>query len=66
MNKVKTRKSIVKRFRFTKNGKVLRRRAFTSHLNEKRSSKKRRRQSRAVEVTGFYAKKLKKAVGLNK
>lgn len=41
----------------------MRRRAFTSHLNEKRSSKKRRRQSRPVEVTGFYAKKLKKALG---
>lgn len=63
MNKVKTRKSVSKRFRITKTGKVMRRRAFTSHLNEKRSSKKRRRQSRPVEVTGFYAKKLKKALG---
>lgn len=62
--KQKTRKSAVKRFKVTKGGKILRRRAFTSHLNEKRSSKKRRAQGRPVEVTGFYKKKLKKALGL--
>lgn len=60
----KTRKSAVKRFKITKGGKVLRRRAFTSHLNEKRSSKKRRAQKRPVAVAEVYAKKVKKALGL--
>jgi len=41
-------------------------RSFGSHLNVKRSSKKRRAQGRPVEVTGAYAKKLKKALGLRK
>ena len=64
MPKIKTRKSATKRFKVTKTGKILRKVAFSSHLNVKRSSKKRRRQNRPVEVTGFYAKKLKKALGI--
>jgi large subunit ribosomal protein L35 len=64
--KQKTRKSAVKRFKVTKTGKILRRRAFTSHLNVKRSSKKRRAQSRPVEITGFYARKLRAAMGIRK
>ena len=64
--KQKTRKSAAKRFKITKTGKILRARAFSSHLNEKRSSKKRRAQRRPVEVKGFYAKKLRKAMGLRK
>ncbi|OGM71065.1 50S ribosomal protein L35 [Candidatus Woesebacteria bacterium RIFCSPLOWO2_01_FULL_44_24b] len=66
MPKQKTRKSAAKRFKVTKRGKILRGRAFTSHLNVKRSSKKRRAQGRPVEVKGFYAKKLRKGMGLRK
>ncbi len=64
--KIKTKKSATKRFKITAGGKIMRKRAFTSHLNVKRSSKKRRAQNRPVEVGGFYAKKLKKALGLKK
>ena len=64
--KQKTRKSATKRFKITATGKILRGRAFTSHLNVKRSSKKRRAQNRPVEVTGFYKKKLVKALGIKK
>ena len=64
--KQKTRKSATKRFKVTGTGKILRGRAFTSHLNVKRSAKKRRAQNRPVEVTGFYKKKLVKALGLRK
>lgn len=64
--KQKTRKSATKRFKVTSTGKIFRGRAFTSHLNVKRSSKKRRAQGRPVEVTGFYKKKLVKALGLKK
>ena len=66
MPKMKTRKSATRRFKITKTGKILRRRGFRSHLNVKRSGQKRREQNRPVEVTGFYAKKLKKALGLKK
>lgn len=64
MSKIKTKKSATKRFKITKTGKIFRRQSFTSHLNVKRSSKKRRRQSRPVEVTGSYAKRLRKALGI--
>ena len=63
-NKMKTRKSAVKRFKITKTGKILRRQSFTSHLNVKRSGRKRRRQNRPIEVTGSYAKRLRKALGI--
>lgn len=64
MPKIKTKKSATKRFKITKTGKIMRRQSFARHLNVKRSSKKRRMQSRLVEVTGFYAKKLRKALGI--
>jgi large subunit ribosomal protein L35 len=64
MYKQKTRKSASRRFKITKTGKILRGRAFTSHLNVKRSGKKRLAQKRPVLVTGAYAKKLKKAMGI--
>ena len=63
MPKQKTRKSVTRRFKVTRTGKVLRRRGFSSHLNEKRSSKKRRKDRKPAEVTGFYAKKIKKSLG---
>lgn len=65
-NKQKTRKSIVKRFKITKRGKVLRRQAFSGHLNTKKSRKRKRRLKRIVKVEGFYAKKLKKRMGVKK
>lgn len=64
--KMKTKKSAVKRFKITKTGKILRGSSFSSHLNVKRSSKKRRKQRRPIEVTGSYAKRLKKALGIRK
>lgn len=64
--KMKTKKSAAKRFKITKTGKILRGSAFGSHLNVKRSSKKRRKQRKPIEVTGSYAKRLKKALGVKK
>lgn len=66
MPKAKIRKSITKRFKITKNGKILRRRSFSRHLRSKKSRAKKMAQKRPVEVTGFYAKKLRKALGLTK
>ena len=61
--KQKTKKSITKRFKITKNGKVLRRKAFRGHLNEKQSSKKRRKLRRTVATDPVRAKKIKKVLG---
>lgn len=40
--KLKTRSSAVKRFQLTKTGKILHRKAFSGHLLEKKSSKRKR------------------------
>ncbi|MBU0572241.1 50S ribosomal protein L35 [Patescibacteria group bacterium] len=63
MPKQKTRKSITKRFRVTKTGKVMRRRSFARHLNEKKSSSRKRALRRTVETKKSYAKRIKKALG---
>lgn len=42
MPKLKTNRSANKRYRITKNGKVIRKKAFKSHILEKKSAKKKR------------------------
>ena len=42
MPKLKTRKSAAKRFKKTKNGKVLHHRAYAGHLKTAKSAKRRR------------------------
>lgn len=64
MPKQKTRKSLVRRFRVTKTGKVLRRQSFKRHLNVKKSAKRKRRLGRIISTSPVYAKKIKKAMGL--
>ena len=60
MPKQKTRKSISKRFKVTKTGKVLRRGSAIRHLRVKKSKSRIRRQKVTQYVTGKRAKKLKK------
>jgi large subunit ribosomal protein L35 len=63
MTKNKTRKSISKRFRITKKGKVLRRQGFKRHLNVKKSASRKRRLKRIVQTDKTFAKKIRKATG---
>lgn len=63
MPKLKVRKSLLKRFRITKNGKILRRGAFTGHLKASKSKKRLRNLKKTKQMTGFFAKKLRKAMG---
>ena len=63
MSKRKVRKSITNRFKITKNGKVMRRQGFRRHLKNSKSSKQLTNLKRVVELKGYYAKKVKKAVG---
>jgi len=60
MPKLKTRKSIAKRFKFTKGGKILRRRAFKGHLLSKKSSKRKRSLSRPDLVSRTEREKIKR------
>ena len=50
MPKMKTSSAAKKRFRLTAAGKVLRRRAFRTHLLEHKSAKRRRVKRRAKEM----------------
>lgn len=60
MPKLKTRKSIAKRFKFTKRGKILRRKAFKSHLLLKKSSKRKRSLRRPDLVSKTEREKIKR------
>ncbi|MBV9099735.1 MAG: 50S ribosomal protein L35 [Candidatus Dormibacteraeota bacterium] len=50
MPKIRTHRGAKKRFRITSTGKVMRRKAFRSHLLEKKSSKRKRQYRKQHEV----------------
>jgi large subunit ribosomal protein L35 len=58
----KTRKSITKRFKFTKTGKVLRRPTGQDHLLSKKSGQYKRNLKKWIEVPYSEAKKIKKLI----
>jgi large subunit ribosomal protein L35 len=62
-NKMKTRKSAAKRFKITKNGKVLRRGHGMRHLRSNKSKKQLRHLKQVKKVKGAFAKKIKQMVG---
>lgn len=57
---LKTNKSTKKRFKITKNGKVLFRPAGIGHFQAKKSRNQKRRNQGYVELTGPLAKQVKK------
>lgn len=61
--KQKTKKSVTKRFKVTKTGKVMRRQGFRRHLNAKKSKKRKRRLKGKVVTKKVHAKKIKKVLG---
>ena len=62
-NKQKTKKSVSRRFKVTKTGKVMRRQGFKGHLNVKKSSKRKRRLTGNVVTKKSHAKKIRKILG---
>ncbi len=60
MPKVKTNKSASKRFNITKNGKLLRKKAYNRHLKTTKSAKKKRHLRRTDVVAPVEAKRIKK------
>lgn len=60
MSKQKTRKSLVKRFKITKTGKIMRRASGQDHLRGKKSGKAIRSTRKWVEVEKSMAQKIKK------
>jgi large subunit ribosomal protein L35 len=63
MPKQKTHRGAAKRITITGSGKIRRRKAFRSHLLEKKSSKRTRRLGRIVEVTGGDKKHVERLLG---
>jgi large subunit ribosomal protein L35 len=63
---MKSHSGAKKRFKLTANGKVRGRHAFSSHILEKKSPKRKRGFRRPVELTGADAKRIKKLLGETK
>lgn len=62
--KQKTRSGVAKRFKITATGKVLRRSQNMRHRRRIKSKKAIRAYRVPVEVTGTWAKKIKRMLGL--
>ena len=64
MPKMKTHRGAAKRFQVTGTGKIVRRKAFRSHLLEKKPSTRTRRLAREAEVAGGDRAQVKRLLGL--
>ena len=63
MPKMKTHSGAKKRFRKTARGKRRGRRAYSSHMLEKKSPKRKRRMSRPVEIAPADRKRVRDLLG---
>ena len=61
--KKKIKKSIAKRFKITKNGKVMFEHQYGSHKKLNKSKRRIRRIKEPAEITGKFAKNIKKMLG---
>jgi large subunit ribosomal protein L35 len=66
MPKMKTHSGAKKRFKKTASGKLRGRRAFSSHILEKKSPKRKRRMAKPVDISGNDAKRVRTLLGGNK
>ena len=66
MPKMKTHSGAKKRFRTTGTGKVKGRHAFTSHILEKKSPKRKRRLGQDAILSDHDAPRVKKLLGVGK
>jgi large subunit ribosomal protein L35 len=63
MPKMKTHSGAKKRFKLTAKGKVRGRRAYSTHILEKKSPKRKRRQSRPSWIAEADEKRVKTLLG---
>jgi large subunit ribosomal protein L35 len=64
MPKQKTHRGAAKRFRVTRNGKILRRKAYMNHILEKKSPKRKRSLNRTAQLRGGNKAHVKKQLGI--
>ncbi len=60
--KLKTKKSLLKRVKITKTGKILRKKAGKSHLLSSKTAKRKRKLRKATLISKAYRKMAKKAL----
>ena len=63
MPKHKTKKSVARRFKVTKNGKVLHRSSFSRHLRATKSGAQKNRYKKMKSIEGAMARKIKIILG---
>ena len=63
---MKTHSGAKKRFRVTSRGKVRGRHAFTSHILEKKSRKRKRAHARAAVISAHDRTRVKRLLGVSK
>jgi large subunit ribosomal protein L35 len=63
MPKLKTHRGAAKRFKITSTGKIRRRKAFRSHLLEKKSSRRTRRLGRESDVSSADRRNVERLLG---
>lgn len=61
--KVRTRKAAAKRFKVTKNGKVLHRSHFLRHKRHAKGKKRTRRLKLMKQTEGVFGRKIKQMLG---
>jgi large subunit ribosomal protein L35 len=66
MPKMKTHSGAKKRFKVTAKGKVRGRSAFTSHILEKKSPKRKRRHAEPAVISKADAPRVKKLLGVKR
>jgi len=66
MPKMKTHSGAKKRFRLTANGKVRGRAAFSSHILEKKSPKRKRKMARPAVISKHDQPRVKTMLGAKK
>ncbi len=64
MPKMKTDKGAAKRFKITGTGRIRRRKAFRSHLLEKKSSTRTRRLGREADLSRGDRRQAKRLLGI--
>jgi large subunit ribosomal protein L35 len=61
---MKTKKSLIKRFKVTKTGKIMRRAVGQDHLRSKKSGSAIRRKRKWIELSKPETKKIKKLMSV--
>lgn len=64
MPKMKTDRGAAARFKVTGTGKIMRRKAFRSHLLEKKSSKRTRRLASEAQVSAGDRRQVRRLLGI--